>query len=62
MKKFTIIILVLIGIYWLAAHFDPIPLNHEALGLYNHMIHRIIGIVFLAVAAFLGWKWKARQQ
>ncbi len=62
MKNTVIIILVLVGIYWLAAHFDPIPFNHEALGLYEHGIHRIIGVVFLVVAAIVAWKWKAKPK
>ncbi len=61
MKNIIIIVLVLLGLYWLADHYAPLPLNHESFGLYNHMIHRIIGVVLLALAAFFTWKWKFRK-
>jgi hypothetical protein len=62
MKNIIIFILVLIGLYWLFDHFAPLPLNHESLGLYNHGIHRIIGVVFLVVAAIFVWKWNFKKQ
>ncbi|MBX4210611.1 hypothetical protein KW783_01415 [Candidatus Parcubacteria bacterium] len=62
MKKTIIIVLVLLGIYWLFDHTSPLPFNHESLGLINHGIHRIIGVVCIVVAAFLGWKWKRKSQ
>ncbi len=61
MKNLIIIILVLSGIYWLVDHYAPFPLNHESLGLYAHTIHRIVGVVLLAIAAFFGWKWKFKK-
>jgi len=62
MKKITIIVLVLLGVYWLADHYAPMPLNHESFGLYNHMIHRIIGVVCLVLAALFGWMWKSKKR
>jgi hypothetical protein len=62
MKNTIIIVLVLLGLYWLVDHVAPLPLNHESLGLYNHMIHRIIGVVLLVLAAFFTWKWKFKNQ
>ncbi|MBX4197722.1 hypothetical protein KW782_00100 [Candidatus Parcubacteria bacterium] len=61
MKNTIIIVLVLLGIYWLFDHTAPLPLNHASFGLYNHGVHRIIGVVFLAVAAFFTWKWKSKS-
>jgi hypothetical protein len=62
MKKAIIIILVVVGLYWLFDHTSPLPLNHESLGLYEHSIHRVIGVVCLAIAAFFAWKWRAKTQ
>jgi hypothetical protein len=59
MKNLIIIVLVLLGAYWLFDHTAPLPLNHESFGLYEHMIHRIIGIVLIVIAALVGWKWKS---
>jgi hypothetical protein len=54
--------LVLLGLYWLLDHSAPLPLSHESFGLFNHTAHRILGVVFLVVAAFLAWLWKFRNQ
>jgi hypothetical protein len=62
MKNTIVIILVLLGLYWLFDHYAPLPLNHESLGLYAHNIHRVIGIVLLAAAVFFVWKWKFKNQ
>ncbi len=61
MKNLIIIALLAVGIYWLVDHYSPLPLNHESLGLYNHGIHRIIGIVCLVLAGIFGWLWKFRK-
>ena len=58
----AVIVLVIIGLYWLIDHTAPLPFNHEQLGLYQHNIHQIIGIVFLIVAGFVWWKWKEKQK
>jgi predicted transporter len=61
-RNIIITILVLLGLYWLVGHADPFPLNHESFGLYEHTIHRIVGVVLLAAAVFLTWKWKFKKQ
>jgi hypothetical protein len=58
MKALVVILLVIIGLYWLIDHAAPLPLNHESFGLYNHTIHRIIGVVFFVAAGIVWWKWK----
>jgi membrane protein DedA with SNARE-associated domain len=58
MKTTIVIILALLGLYWLAYHFGPY--SHAYFGLYNHMAHRVIGVVLLVVAALIAWKWKRR--
>lgn len=64
MKKFNylvVVVLILLGVYMLTAHYDPIPLNHEAIGLgYNHMMHRFAGVLFVVVAVLVFWKWKTK--
>jgi hypothetical protein len=57
MKIAIVSILVLLGIYWLFAHYSPIPFSHEQLGLYQHDIHRIVGVVFLIVATIVWFAW-----
>lgn len=57
-KTITIVILAILGVYFLVAHYLPFPLSHESLGLANHTIHRIIGVVLLAGMGYLWWKGK----
>lgn len=50
------VVLVIAGLNFLVWHVDPLPGNHEAIGLGdNHVAHATIGIVFLvgAVLVFL---------
>ncbi len=54
-KPIAVIVLVIIGLYWLINHTAPLPFNHEQFGLYYHNIHRIIGIAFLIAAGFV-WR------
>lgn len=61
MKALAIVVLIILGIYWLVDHAAPLPLNHEDFGLYNHTIHRIMGIVFLALAGLVAWKWHPKK-
>lgn len=56
MKMLVIIVLAVLGFYWLVGHTAPFPLNHERLGLYEHGIHRIAGVVFLIAAGLVWWK------
>lgn len=59
MKKILIVVLLVIfGLYWLVDHTSPLPLNHESFGLYNHTVHRIIGIAFFVAAGVVWWKQK----
>ena len=50
------IVLVVPGLYFLLWHYDPLPANHEAVGLgdqyIQHIAHFVFGIVLLA-GAFL---------
>ncbi|OGD86564.1 hypothetical protein A2870_02095 [Candidatus Curtissbacteria bacterium RIFCSPHIGHO2_01_FULL_41_11] len=61
MKMLIIIILVILGLYWLIDHTAPLPLNHEQFGLYQHGVHRIVGVVFLVAAGLVWWMWKAKK-
>ncbi len=50
-------VLGLAGIYFLIFHTDPLPFNHDAIGLPpQHVIHSIFGIILLAAAIYLGRK------
>ena len=50
------IVLVVLGLYFLVWHYDPLPANHERVGLgdqyIQHIAHFVFGIVLLA-GAFL---------
>ncbi|MEK6839170.1 MAG: hypothetical protein AABY08_05475, partial [Candidatus Thermoplasmatota archaeon] len=47
------IVLVALGLYFLVWHSDPLPANHETVGLGDqHIVHSVFGIVLLA-GAFL---------
>ncbi|MBI4080940.1 MAG: hypothetical protein HY430_04180 [Candidatus Levybacteria bacterium] len=59
-KQIVVVLLVLVGLYWLIDHTAPLPFNHEQFGLYQHGIHRIIGVVFFAAAGLAWWKWKEK--
>jgi hypothetical protein len=61
MKILVIILLLILGFYWLFGHRAPFPLNHEQFGLYQHNIHRVLGVVLLIVAGLVWWKWKAKE-
>ncbi|HEX3095836.1 MAG TPA: hypothetical protein VHQ20_01815 [Patescibacteria group bacterium] len=61
MKNAIIIALVLLGLYWLLDHHAPLPLNHDSLGLYNHEVHRIIGVVCLVAAGVCAYLWKFKK-
>ena len=57
MKKVAMILLVIAGLYFVFDHTDPLPLNHEAIGLgVNHIAHSIFGIVLFIPAGFLWFK------
>lgn len=57
-----IAVLAIVGLYFLLFHKDPLPLNHEFVGLGRgdilsptHIVHDIIGIIFI-VGAVLVWR------
>lgn len=60
MKIAVVSILVLLGLYWLLAHTAPWPLSHEQFGLYQHTLHRILGVIFLVVAGVVWFKWQPK--
>ncbi len=62
MKTLVSIVLLLLGVYWLLDHHAPLPLNHDSLGLHNHTIHEIIGVVLLGIGIFFSWRWNRKPQ
>jgi hypothetical protein len=56
-----IVVLVIAGLYFLVFHKDPLPFNHESIGLGNlHWVHDIIGAVLIGVAGLIGWRsWRS---
>lgn len=53
----AVIVLMILGAYFLLFHVDPLPLNHEAVGLGRlHILHDVIGIVLLAIAGLVWWR------
>ena len=49
-------VLVIVGLYFLVFHMDPLPGNHEAIGLgkgLTHIVHVVIGIVLLVAAGYI---------
>ena len=62
MKNIIVVLLVVIGFYWLFDHYAPLPLNHESFHLYNHSIHRVTGVILLVVAGILAWKLPPKKK
>ena len=56
--KAVVGVLVVLGAYFLLFHAPPWPLSHESLGLTDHFVHNIVGVVLLAGAGLLWWKNK----
>ena len=53
-KFIGIVVLGIVGIYFLIFHSEPFPFSHDAIGLPPfHIIHGIFGLILLAVAAYL---------
>ena len=53
-------VLVVVGLYFVIFHTDPLPLNHEAIGLgKQHAAHTIFGIVLLVAAGYLWYSSQA---
>lgn len=62
MKQLIIIVLILVGFYFLIDHRAPLPLNHEAIGLgTNHIVHSVFGIILFIAAAYLWWRNKGNK-
>ena len=60
MNKKTVKVMVLgvLGVYFVFFHTAPYPLNHEAIGLPPlHTVHTIFGVVLLLGVAYI-WKKK----
>jgi len=52
-----LLVLAIAGLYFLIWHKDPLPGNHEAIGLGElHVLHDVIGIALLAAAGFLWYR------
>lgn len=60
-KMIAIVVLAVLGLYFLFGHYPPFPLSHEDLGLTNHDIHRIIGVVLLVAAGYVWWTGRAKK-
>ena len=57
-----LLVLVIVGLYFLIWHKDPLPGNHEAVGLGEiHVLHDVIGIVLLGTAGFLWYRGRRRS-
>jgi len=55
-------VLIAVGLYFLIFHMDPLPLNHEFIGLGKgniHIAHDVIGLVLIG-GAVLVWR-KSRR-
>lgn len=62
MKQLIIIVLILVGFYFLIDHRAPLPLNHEAIGLgTNHIAHSVFGIILFIAAGYLWWRNKGNK-
>ncbi len=57
MELAVIVVFAIAGLYSLLFHQDPLPLNHEAVGLGTlHFVHDVVGIVLIGIAGFLWWR------
>lgn len=56
-KSVKVMVLVVLGVYFLLFHSEPFPLNHDAVGLPPyHTVHAVFGVLLLIGAAKLGRK------
>jgi hypothetical protein len=62
MKMIVVSVLVFLGLYWLVAHAAPFPFSHEQFGLYEHGIHRAMGVIFFIIAGVVTWKWQPKSK
>ena len=62
-ERALIVVLVIAGLYFVLFHRDPMPLNHESVGLGNlHFVHDIIGVVLIGIAGFIWWRARRSAQ
>lgn len=48
------VVLAIAGLYFVLWHVDPLPGNHEAIGLgMDHLVHTVVGIVLLIGALII---------
>lgn len=60
-KSIAVIVLGLVGIYFLIFHSEPLPFSHDAIGLPPfHIVHAIFGIILLGAAVYL-WRKNKNQ-
>ncbi|HEY5538649.1 MAG TPA: hypothetical protein VIL58_03820 [Thermoplasmata archaeon] len=53
----AVIVLVILGVYLLVFHADPLPANHETIGLGDqHVVHSIVGILLLIGVVLIIWR------
>ncbi len=53
-----IVVLLIVGLYFLAFHMPPLPANHEEVGLGKgdvHIAHDVIGLILIG-GAVLVWR------
>lgn len=53
-----IAVLIAVGLYFLVFHRDPLPLNHEAIGLGTgdlHIVHDVIGLILIGGSVLI-WR------
>lgn len=56
------VVLAIVGLYLALFHVDPLPLNHEQIGLgKEHIAHAVGGVIALAAAAFV-WRRSGRKR
>ena len=50
-------VFVIAGLYFLIFHKDPLPFNHESVGLGNlHAVHDVIGVALIGTAGLVWWR------
>lgn len=55
-RAVVFVVLLIVGLYFLVFHVDPLPANHEAVGLGKgnaHLAHDAIAVVLLGLAGYV---------
>jgi hypothetical protein len=61
-EKILAVLMAIVGLWLVVDHKDPLPLNHEAIGLGKlHAVHAAVGFAVLA-GAFFTWRWSDPQR